>query len=363
MKKAVLILIVLLTTGFTIAQNPRNVVLYNLTSTGCGPCSCMDSLIRHAVIPLYPKTVVIALHSPISMGGSAFWDYQGNQIYFQFRSKSEPDGFIDGLGYDVFYTHIADSVGKRYEHSPEAPVKIEINAKTWDPSSRMIDLSTRITNIGSELPGSYWYNIFITEDNIKMVHRVATGCATPDDPHGQPLRYDYFNDHVTRKVEFFEHGDSLIGPNWPAGQEIVKDFSIKIDTPWIPENCRINLIVYHHTDSLYTSAIQQAISQTVTGGVGVEPVNAVPSSTGITLVYPNPATDILNIHFSVSVSGPCSLEIFSNSGQKVASLIDHWVDAGTYNTEYYLKGLPNGSYLVKLLSKTGESSRQFIVRR
>jgi len=131
MKTFTFLLAMLALSGSLLAQNPRNVVLYNLTSTGCGPCSCMDSIIRNAVVPNSPRTVVIALHSPLGIGMSHFWNYQGNQIYYQFKSLFEPDGFIDGLGYDVLYTQVANAVQQRYTDSPEAPVEILIESKAW----------------------------------------------------------------------------------------------------------------------------------------------------------------------------------------------------------------------------------------
>jgi hypothetical protein len=363
MKKTLLLVIVLLVSSISIAQNLRNVVLYNLTSTGCGPCSCMDSIIRHTVIPQFPRTVVIALHSPSPIGMSHFWDYQGNQIFHQFHSLQEPDGFIDGLGHDVLFSHLADSLDKRYAESPEAPVRIAMDTLSWDPSGRKVKMNVSITNLSGDLPGSYWYNVFVTENNIMETHRIQLGCAKPDDPGGQPLRHNYFNDHVTRKLEFWEHGDSLIGPLWPSGQTFTKSLSIGIDSGWVPENCFLNLLVYLHADSIYKSPIQQAISQSVTGGVGIDPVENKPASDGIIQVYPNPASDRLNIHFTVARTGSYTLDIYSVSGRKIETILEQVLETGTYNVDYQLNDLPSGNYIVTLRTREGEKAHPFQIRR
>jgi len=223
-------------------------------------------------------------------------------------------------------------------------------------------MTVKIKNIGAELPGSYWYNIFVTESNIIEMHRIEYGCATPDDPGGQPIRHQYLNDHVTRKVEFYEHGDSLIGPSWPSGEEIVKNLTIHIDTGWVPENCHLNLVVYHHADSLYKCAVQQAYCQSVTGAVGVDPFPATATTTEILSIYPNPATNLAFIHFSIGTSSHCTLEIFTLSGQLVATPVNLSLNPGLYNTELIANELPAGVYLAKLHAGKKVTVKQFVVQ-
>ncbi len=362
MKTLTFLFTMLALSGSVLAQNPRNVVLYNLTSTGCGPCSCMDSIIRHDVVPNNPRTVVIALHSPIAIGMSHFWNYQGNQVYYQFKSMFEPDGFIDGLGYDVLYTQVASAVQQRYIDSPEAPVEILISSKTWNPVTRNVQMTVKIKNISADLPGSYWYNIFVTENNLVAAHRIEYGCATPDDPGGQPIRNNYINDHVIRKLEFFETGDSLMGPDWPSGVEVTKDLTIHIDSGWVPENCHLNLLVYHHTDSLYKSAIQQAVSQSVTGAVGVEPFPVAATVTEILNIFPNPAKSLAFIHFSIGTASHCTLEIFTLTGQLVATPVNLPLTPGLYNAELIANELPSGIYLAILYAGKEFSVKKFIVQ-
>ena len=197
MKRKVVIILLL---GFsfvaTFGQNPRNVLVYNLTDTDCGPCSCMDSIIHHKLQPTYPRTIVVALHSP--MFNSFFRDYQGNETFHYFNEKYEPSGFIDGQGRDVNYARLTDSVGHRYAVSPEAQVQITVESKTWDPVNRNVTLKMNATNLGPVINRPCSFNIFVTEDNLIASHRVFNGCATPN-VQGLPFKDDFVNDHVTRK--------------------------------------------------------------------------------------------------------------------------------------------------------------------
>lgn len=342
------------------AQNPRNVVLYNLTDTDCGPCSCMDSIIRHSVVPNYPQTIVIALHSP--MPNSHFNKYQGKEIFFTFHADYEPSGFIDGLGYDTPYGKVADSIGKRYEESPEAPVEIKLNSKSWDPVTRKVTLDYTLKNLSEELQGACWYNIFVTESNIKQMHRTMTGCSTPD-VQGLPFRNEYFNDHVIRKLEYFAQGDSLIGPVWPSQQSIQKQFEIAIDTAWVPENTNIALVVYKKNDSLYKSPVLQALNQNVVRPVGVEGPLPTPDKSKIITVYPNPGGSWINVHIAAIQAGRYVLEIVDMKGRPVATLLDQRCDPGIYNLEFNASEWTPGVYHCVYITPAGRFSEKLVIRR
>lgn len=350
------------------AQNPRNVVLYDLTSTDCGHCSCMDSLIRETILMAYPRTIPIALHSPYM--ASHFKDYQGNGLFYTFNSTLAPAGYLDGLGEELTWHQTFDSVASRYTSSPEAPVSLAVTAKIWDPVSRNVAITMNMTNIGSELSGNFRCQVFVTENNLKATHRVENGCATPDDTTGLPFRSEYFNDHVVRKVEFIPDtsvqnpvwGDSLIAPSWPAGGMVTKTWTVSIDTGWVEANCFLNIVIYKdNQDSLYKSEHLQAISESVTGAIGIDqPPTGIPQN-GITLIYPNPGKDWVNIHFSVAEGGNCSFEIFDLYGRLVETVMYKSLAKGIYHVEYQVSTLPAGIYLWFFRSPQAESTGKLVI--
>ncbi|MEI6172109.1 MAG: Omp28-related outer membrane protein [Bacteroidota bacterium] len=356
MKRIILPLLILVVMGnFLVAQNPRNVLIYNLTSTGCGPCSCMDSILGRIVLPAYPQTIVVALHGM----GSHFANYQGDSVYMYFDALYDPSGFIDGLGYDVPHVSIKDSVASRYTHNPEAPVKIQILTKSWNPVTRKVDFTLNMTNLGNELPGSYRLNVIVTENNIKFTHRVAEGCARADDPSGQPIRHEYFNSWVTRSLVYYTFGDSLIGPSWPAQQTLTRACSFPIDTAWVPQNCNFVVVVYKNADSLYKARVQQAIQQSVTNGIGIGEVK--PVEDGPMTIHPNPCKGPANIHFSVGAEGSCRLDVFDLQGRMVENLLQGRMNPGFYNVETDTRNYPAGVYILVLNAQSGLVRTRFVV--
>lgn len=354
MKRILIIFCILWTWQIVFPQNPRNVLIYNLTSTDCGPCSCMDSILHNSLLPLFPNTVIVALHGI----GSGFNQYQGDSARNYFHAQYEPSGFIDGLGRDCPYLEITDSAASRYASSPEAPVEIYIGSKAWDDQTRQVSLSVTFTNTGNEMPGTYRYNIIVTEDHIKHVHRTMTGCSTPD-VQGLPFRNEYFNDWVTRTMVLWSNGDSLIGPSWPAGGQVTRTCTFDIDTAWIPQNSNIVVTVYKHADSLYKAPVQQAIRQSVTGGMGSGEEN--PSEDGIQTVFPNPASGMAYLHIAVKQEGFCNVSLYDERGKMVQSLVEGIVRPGFYNIEIPLDMLPAGIYLAVMTTPSIKISRKMLI--
>jgi len=343
-----------LATLLIFAQNPRNVLVYNLTSTDCGPCSCMDSILIHKVLPQYPNTIIVALHGM----GSGFNTYQGDSARNFFHANYEPSGFIDGLGKDCPYIKIADSVDNRYQTAPDAPVKISVDHKDWDAATRQVDLTVTFTNIGDEMNGSYWFNVIVQEDHIKHTHRTMQGCSTPDVPN-LPFCNNYFNNWVTRMMVFWSQGDSLIGPSWPGEQAVTRSCSFSIDTAWIPENCYIVVNVYRKSDSLYKSPVQQVIRQSVTGGSAIS--EASPMIEGIINIFPNPATYMANLYFSLSREAFCSLSIYDMRGIEIENILKGNITPGLYNIEIDTHTYPAGTYIAVLTTNMGKTRRKLII--
>jgi hypothetical protein len=349
-------LMIMISSG--LAQNPRNVLLYNLTDTDCGPCSCMDSIIRNSLLPVYPRTVVVALHSP--MFNSHFREYQGNNVFFYFHSDFEPSGFIDGLGFDVTYKKVVDSVGQRYAHSSDAPVSISIDSKLWNPITREVTLNMTLKNLGPDILKPVWFNIFVTEDHLIANHRIFTGCAKASSPT-LPFDTAYVNDHVIRKLEYFEHGTPLIEPSWASQHSFSKQVTVKIDSGWVEGNTNLNIAVYEYNDSLYKAPILQAVRQSVSGGVSVpEPFS---NSYGIVKIYPNPAVTWANIHLTVEKEDIYTLKISDMTSRTVEKIFTLKLAPGSYNFDLNLANYPAGSYVCTFGPAGSESSSILIIRR
>lgn len=308
------------------------------------------------MLPVYPQTIVAAFH-----GGGAFSSFIGNSIVGTFPNV-EFAAFPDGLGHAVHILQLMDTIAIRYIEMPETPVVIEIDSKTWDPENRIVNLTITLNNdgYGSDLQGTYWYNVMITEDNIVEPHNTWPHCSTPNTPPHQPSRDTlYVNDWVARKLLYLSEGRYLVGPTWPYQQEITISDTCIISQAWIPENCNIIVNVYKKADSLFKSHVMQAIR---------EPLLDISSMPDIVLkeneiikIYPNPATNIANIHFELLKEGMCSLDIYDFNGKKIKNLLHANVKKGLYNVELQTNEIPSGTYVLVLETEKGTTSKKLIV--
>lgn len=346
-----------ITTLVAFSQNTRNVLIYNKTSTECGDCTCKDSIFTNFIVKDFPNTIIVAFHE----NGSPHFisDYQGNDVVNSFHQNFDPSAFIDGLGYDTYFTEIVETVSNRYDEYGDTQVSVEIDSKTWNPVSRMVDIEYTIKNDGDNMGGNYWHNIIVTEDNIIHDHATCTGCSTPNFPH-LPLDTNYINNWVTRSLEYYSEGSFLVGPTWNANQSLTNSHSISIDSAWIEQNCNIVINVYEKADSLYKSPVQQAIQEPVMESSDISNEDYIKN--GIIKIHPNPVDDIANIHISISCGSLCSVNMYDLNGRKVKSVLNRYMSTGLYNVEVSTVMLKAGIYLILFESDSGRYSQKIVVQ-
>ena len=96
------------------------------------------------------------------------------------------------------------------------------------------------------------------------------------------------------------------------------------------------------------------------GPVGVEEVNVTETQTSLNL-YPNPATNFINIDFDLDVSGKTSLTIYDVQGRLI-STANYMLTEGSQHKQINISSLKNGMYILHIKSVNGEKTQQFIVR-
>jgi flagellar hook assembly protein FlgD len=69
--------------------------------------------------------------------------------------------------------------------------------------------------------------------------------------------------------------------------------------------------------------------------------------------YPNPFNPVTDIIYAIPASSHVSVDIFNTMGQKVKTLVDQYMTAGTYQTKWDAKDdfgatVPSGVYLCRL---------------
>ncbi len=77
--------------------------------------------------------------------------------------------------------------------------------------------------------------------------------------------------------------------------------------------------------------------------------------------YPNPFNPTTNISFNLPQAGLVQLEVFNIAGQKVATLIDGWMDAGVHSIVWNAGGSASGVYFYRIQAGNVNVTRKMVL--
>ena len=86
--------------------------------------------------------------------------------------------------------------------------------------------------------------------------------------------------------------------------------------------------------------------------VGIDNKNVeIPGSFGLSQNYPNPFNPVTTIQFDLSEPSNANLTLYNMLGEKVQTIVDRYLNAGSYNFGVYAGDLPSGMYFYRLTAK------------
>lgn len=89
--------------------------------------------------------------------------------------------------------------------------------------------------------------------------------------------------------------------------------------------------------------------------------NIRPQSFNLSQNYPNPFNPATKINFSLPVNGKVTLQIYNALGQKVATLVDGSMKAGTHTVEWNAANMASGLYFYKIQADNFSSVKKMIL--
>jgi hypothetical protein len=103
---------------------------------------------------------------------------------------------------------------------------------------------------------------------------------------------------------------------------------------------------------------------TIDIGTSVKQVDrTIPSSFTLRQNYPNPFNPSTTIEFSVPSSGQVQLTVFNLLGEEVATLVNGYTTAGTYQVSFDAQNLPSGMYVYTLRTEGFASTKKMLLLR
>jgi len=93
----------------------------------------------------------------------------------------------------------------------------------------------------------------------------------------------------------------------------------------------------------------------------VEKIVNIPADYELYQNYPNPFNPSTNIKFSIPKSDFVTLNVYNLLGQKVATLVENELTAGTYNVKFDANNLNSGIYFYELRTNSYSVSRKMLL--
>jgi hypothetical protein len=338
---------------FIVSTNPKNVLMEYCTGTWCPWCPCGETEL-HSLEGYLPNAVILSYHG-YTGSGDPWVTFNGNNILTLLSMNAYPTGTPERLTApaNVGFCGFFDIPFHRTLDIPVAPVKIDIITQNYNSSTRQLNVTLKSTAL-STLTGNYKINYVITEDNLVYQQIGNSYCAGSSNA---------IHSWVVRNMVNGATGDALnSGGTWNNGQSFTTSFSTNINSSWADANCKLKVFVYKDASPLYMGEVQQAI-QTSILLTGVIDPKVTPLKYELLQNYPNPFNPVTNIKFSVPKSGFATLKIYDITGKLVATYLDDFISAGTYNAEVDGSDLASGVYLYTLnVNDYTETKKMLLVK-
>ena len=336
-------------------QNPRLNLLEDQTFTSCGCCPCLDSIVRKCIIPAVPNTIFVRYHFLFSRFYSKNCDSLMAGIVANGRklSVNRNGMFFDEPEFARDLHQLCDSVVEVIKKDTVAPVKLIVQSKTYQPSTRKLDVAVDFQPYQGDLSGTYMVNMVVTENRLLAEQTFHDSCGKPTEG-----KYDIFHQNVVRQMAYYLYSDKLTEGAWPISKTISRTFSITLDTAFIAENCNYTVYIYKKEDSICHSKIAQAFQGPITWplevGEGRESFN-------ILKIVPNPAIEQINAHIRFGRSGVAEFSIIDQQGRVMEKLPPASIENQAYNYVADVSRYAPGIYFVVVKSGDTVKTEKFVV--
>jgi hypothetical protein len=128
-----------------------------------------------------------------------------------------------------------------------------------------------------------------------------------------------------------------------------------------PVDARYVMFTTHSKNSWYFVDELEVLAASVTG-IKNQPTT-VPAKYALSNNYPNPFNPSTNINFSIEKSSKVTLAIYNVLGQKVATLVNNYMQAGSYTYQFNASKLASGVYIYRIEAGNFVSAKKMILMK
>jgi hypothetical protein len=149
-------------------------------------------------------------------------------------------------------------------------------------------------------------------------------------------------------INYYEVYKSTVENFDPTGMAPVATL---VETEYIDQDV-VTGSTYFYQVTAYDFSGNQGVfsSEKMATATAVDLTGEVPEQFSLSQNYPNPFNPTTNIEFAIPQAGAVTITIFDVSGKQVGTLVDEFMQPGTYTMPWNAQGLASGVYIYKMES-------------
>ena len=262
------------------------------------------------------------------------------------------------------------------ERLQTAPAGTVLNGATWDPSTRVLEVSVN-TTFSQNATNNYKVACALTEDDVtgttsgyNQSNAYAGGGngvmggyeVLPNPVPAAQMKYD----HVARSISPSFEGSSA---GFPAvinsGESHISNFSFTLPADWDENNMHIVGMLIDPSGRI-DNAGSTTISEAVANGYEVGPNLSTAEAFDYNIddklkIYPNPSSDVLNVTIISPDASLNVVSVYNHTGQLI-NRFDLNVSNGAWKFELDLSKYAKGLYSIEYRNSNATLIKKFVVQ-
>jgi len=340
----------------------RTVLLEEFTGAWCGWCPD-GAVIMDGIYAANPNDVVlVSIHDGDDMEFA-------EGIRSEFGVSAYPNGMVDRKVFagepDEPHSRSAWSSNVLNQIGSYTPADVSI-LHSYDPATREIIIEVT-GNYVDYASGDMRLGAMIIEDGVTgtgsgydQVNYLNTTAGHPFEGVGDPI-IGYVHNHVLRAVPGGAMGvagtiPSLVSPS----DSYTETFTYTLPASYNEENIKlIGFLDYAGPGIGEREMINVAqMDLAYQGNLGLTEFNQLNSIR----VYPNPASEVVNIEFMLNETENAKIAIYDMYGKMIGTVSNQVFNSGLQRVSYNTENLANGVYIVEITISGEKQTMRFMVK-
>ena len=262
------------------------------------------------------------------------------------------------------------------ERLQTTPAGTVVNGATWDPSTRILEVSVN-TTFSQNATNNYKVACVLTEDDVtgtssgyNQSNAYAGGGngvmggyeILPNPVPAAQMKYD----HVARFISPSFEGSSAAFPAViNSGESHISNFSFTLPADWDADNMHIVGMLIDPSgriDNAGSATISEAVANGFENGPNLGIAESLDYNVDDKLkIYPNPASDVLNVSIISPDAELNVISVYNHAGQLI-NQFDISVSNGAWKFELDLSKYAKGLYSIEYRNTNATLIKKFVVQ-